>query len=381
MIMNEIRVGLIGFGTIGKLHTLAYRNLPISMKDPQVAPRLVTLLRSQLAKDADLATASGFEVVTTDPGEFYAQRLDAVDICTPNHLHYSQAQQALAAGVAVFCEKPLAMNYQEALKLADQADSLKAITQVAYSMRYSPAIRMVKGLLEQGLIGNLLNFRAFKYHSSYLDNRRPITWRLKYDQSGGGAFQDLGSHLADLARYLIGSPSRLRAEMRTYISQRPENAGSNILDVVDVDDWAHCLLEFPGGGVGELEVSRMAAGSGELTGLEIHGSKGALTYRSDQPESAFYYDLNQKRWQTSELMPVPAAGERPIALLWPEKKFSQGDMLNRHMATIHDFLLNVSEGKPCLINFQEAAKTQEIVEAAYRSARQGGEWLHLPLQP
>lgn len=379
--MKEIRIGLIGFGTIGKLHTLAYRNLPISMKDPQVMPCLVALLRSQLSKDMDLAAASGYKVMTTDPDDFYAQQLDAVDICTPNHLHFSQVQRALAAGVAVYCEKPLAINYQEALRLADQAASSKAITQVAYTMRYSPAIRQAKLLLEEGLIGTVLHFRAFKYHASYLDIRRPITWRLRFSQSGGGAFQDLGSHLVDLVRYLFGAPVRLRAEMRTNISKRPVNAGSTSLETVDVDDWAQCLLELPGGGVGSLEVSRLAAGSGELTGFEIQGSKGAINYRSDQPESISYYDLDQKRWQTSEQMPKQTGEERPIANLWPEKKFSQGDMLNRHMAAIYDFLLNVAENKPCLVDFRSAAQVQEIIDAAYRSARQGGEWLDLPTSP
>ena len=379
--MKEIRIGLIGFGMIGKLHTVAYRSLPISVKNPQVNPCLVALLRSQLSKDADLAAANGFKMITTDPDQFYAQQLDAVDICTPNDLHFLQVQRALAAGVAVYCEKPLGLNYQETLKLAGLAESRHAITQVAYTMRFSPAIRQAKLLLEEGQIGSVLHFRAFKYHASYLDTQRPVTWRLRFDQSGGGAFQDLGSHLANLVWYLFGTPARVKAEMRTYISKRPEIAGSPGLKTVDVDDWAHCMLELPGGGLGSLEVSRVAAGSGELTGFEIQGSKGALSYRSDHPDAISYYDLNLKRWQTIAEMPQPLTGERSIGLLFPEKKFSQGDMVNRHMAAIHDFLLNVSEGKPGQVDFRDAAHTQEIVEAAYRSSRQGGDWLNLPLSP
>ncbi len=379
--MKEIRIGLIGFGTIGKLHTLAYRNLPISTKNPKVTPRLIALQRSQLAKDADLADASDFQVVTLSPDEFYAQQLDAVDICTPNRLHFSQVQRALAEGVAVYCEKPLAMNYPDALILANLAETTHAVTQVAYTMRFSPAIRQAKRLLDEGQIGDVLQFRAFKYHASYLDLKRPITWRLKFDQSGGGAFQDLGSHLANLVRYFFGTPVRLRAEMRTFINKRPANAGSTTLETVDVDDWTHCLLELPGGGVGSLEVSRLAAGAGELTGFEIHGSKGALSFSSDRPEALSYYDLNKKHWQISDQIPETSAGERPIGMIWPEKKFSQGDMLNRHTAEIHDFLLNVVDGKSGPVDFRDAAQTQEIIEAAYRSAYQGGEWLDLPLSP
>ncbi len=378
--MKEIRVGLVGFGMIGKMHTLAYRNLVLSAKEPRVTPRLVALLRSQLSTGAAQATSSGFELVTTDPVQFYAQRPDTVDICTPNDLHFNQVKEALSAGAAVYCEKPLGLNYQEAISLADLAERRHAITQVAYTMRFSPGIRQMKRLLEEGLIGQVLHFRAFTYHASYLDPARPMSWRLRFDRSGGGAFQDLGIHLADLVLYLLGNVGRLHAEMRTFIPRRPAAPGSLSLENVDVDDWMHCLVELSGGGTGTLEVSRQAAGSGESTGFEVYGSQGALIYSTEKPETASFYDLSQKEWHTRELAASAPVGERPMAETWPEKKFSQGDMLNRHSAAIHDFLLNVAEGRPSPIDFRAAARAQEIVEAAYHSARQGGAWENLPLK-
>ncbi len=378
--MQEIRIGLIGFGMVGRLHTLAYRNLLLSVKDPQVTPRLVALLRSGASQDTNPLAQGAFEMVTTNPEEFFAQNLDAVDICTPNNLHFSQAQRALEAGLAVYCEKPLGLNYPESLKLAELAETCSAITQVAYTMRYSLAVRQIKECLEHGRIGRVLHFRFYKYHASYLDETRPISWRLRSEQSGGGAFQDLGSHLADLVQYLIGSPVRLSALMRTHLAQRPERKGSDRLESVDVEDWAHCLLELPEGGIGTMEVSRMAAGAGEGTGLEFYGSKGSIIYSSDQPEMVRFYNLDEEGWQTSETVPGPAKGENSLAMLLPEKKFSQGEMLNQHLAAIYDFLLNVARGHPSQLDFRTAARAQEIVEAAYRSARLTGEWLDLPLQ-
>jgi predicted dehydrogenase len=186
---------------------------------------------------------------------------------------------------------------------------------------------------------------------------------------------DLGSHLADLSRYLFGPPQQIRAQMRTYIQQRPEKQGSDQFRQVDVDDWAQCILEYGAGEVGEIEVSRVAAGSGELTGIDIFGSKGSISFKSTNPETAKYYDLNQKAWSISEIFPAPIGQERMIADIWPEKKFSQGDMVNRHMAAIYDLLLNISENKTCLVDFKEAAKSEEIVDATYRSARDGGSWI------
>jgi predicted dehydrogenase len=168
--------------------------------------------------------------------------------------------------------------------------------------------------------------------------------------------------------------------MRTFIPQRPAAPGSKTMENVDVDDWMQCQVELSGGGMGTLEVSRLAAGSGESTGLEVYGSKGALIYSNHNPETASFYDASQKQWRTSELVAGAPAGERPIAEIWPDKKFSQGDMLNRHLAEIHDFLLNVAEGRPGSLDFRAAARAQEIVEAAYRSARQGGAWENFPLK-
>lgn len=373
--MKELRIGLIGFGFIGKIHTLAYQNLLMSFKNPKIKPKLVALLRSPLTAPGDGLPSSIFETVTSNPEKFFEQDLDLIDICTPNHLHYSQVEKSLKTVRAVYCEKPLAMTYPESLQLAQMAESSHVITQVAYMMRFSPAIRQIKRLLSDGMIGDLYHYRAFKYHASYLDNQRPISWRLRSDQSGGGVFMDLGSHLADLSRYLFGPPQQLRAQMRTFIQQRPEKPGSDQLRQVDVDDWAQCVLDYGSGGMGEIEVSRVAAGSGELTGIDIFGSKGSISFKSTNPETATFYDLNQNAWNISEIFPAPIGQERMIADIWPEKKYSQGDMVNRHMAAIYDLLLNINENKTCLVDFKEAAKSEEIVDATYRSARDGGSWI------
>jgi len=378
--MKEIRIGLIGFGFIGKIHTLAYQNLLFGVKNAKVKPKLVALLRSPLTEPGNELASQSFEFVTSNPDKFFGQNLDLIDVCTPNHLHYAQVERALKSVGAVYCEKPLTMTYSDSVALAKMADSLHAITQVAYMMRFSPAIRQIKRIISDGMLGDLYHFRAFKLHASYLDTRRPISWRLRFDQSGGGVFMDLGSHLADLSRYLFGPPQQIRAQMRTFIQRRPENPGSNQLREVDVDDWAHCVLDYGQGGMGEIEVSRVAAGSGESTGIDIFGSKGSISYHSNFPEAATYYDLNQKAWKTNEIFPAPIGDEHGIAEIWPEKKFSQGDMVNRHMAAIYDLLLNIAEKKTCLVDFKEAAKSEEIVDATYQSARDGGSWRHISQQ-
>ena len=378
--MVTYRAGLIGFGMIGKVHAIAYRDLPLCYDHPQIDVRLSALLKAHPENNLAAIQAVGFQKVTSDPNEFFDQELDFVDVCSPNYLHFPQVSAALQAGLPVYCEKPLALNLAEAEELSSQANSSGLLNQVAYANRYLPAIRQMKSLIESGAIGEVLHFRTHKFHQSYLDPARPISWRLRRDLAGGGAMMDLGIHLVDLVHYLMGDISRLKAGMRTFIKDRPTQPGSQVRQNVDVDDWAHCTLETSSGAVGWIEVSRMAAGSGESTAFEVYGSRGSVAYRHTHPDTALFYDLNRKEWLEGPGDLSQAAVQKPRPGLWPTSKFSQGEMTNRHMASLYDFLLNIKEDKPAWVSFDVARKAQEVVEAAYRSATQNGDWISLPLQ-
>lgn len=375
--MRTINVGLIGFGYIGKIHTIAYRDLPLCLGQAGVAPNLAAVLRSQLETEKEAMQAAGFEVCTASPDEFFDQPLDVVDICTPNYLHLEQCRRALERGMAVYCEKPLAMSYEEARLLADLAEKAGVINQVAFVMRNLPAVRQMKTLVEAGEIGEVLNFRGHMFHGGYLDPNRPMSWRLRHSQSGGGVFADLGSHLVDLAMYILGGVRAVRAQTRTFISERPVSRGSPECERVDVDDWALCTLELVSGATGVIEVTRMAAGASQESGFEIYGSRGALIYRESNPDSVFYYSLQKGEWRSAlGHLPTPS-GERPIEQIYPTSKYSQGMMTNAHLAAEADLLLNIAENKPSTNNFRSAARVQQVVEAVYLSAKAGGEYQRL----
>jgi len=378
--MVTYRAGLIGFGMIGKVHAIAYRDLPFCYDHPQVEVRLSALLKAHPENDLAAIQAAGFQTVTSDPDEFFDQELDFVDVCSPNYLHFPQVSAALQAGLPVYCEKPLALNLPEAEELTSQAKSSGLLNQVAFANRYLPAIQQMKSLIETGAIGEVLHFRAHKFHQSYLDPARPISWRLRQELAGGGAMMDLGIHLVDLVHYLMGDIARLRAGMHTFIKDRPTHAGGQASQAVDVDDWAHCTLETSSGAVGWIEVSRMAAGSGESTALEVYGTRGSVAYRHTHPDTALFYDLSRKQWLEGPGGLSREVAQRTRPGLWPTSKFSQGEMTNRHMASLYDFLLNLKESKPAWISFEVARKAQEVIEAAYRSAAQDGDWISLPLQ-
>ena len=374
--MKEIKVGLIGFGFIGKLHAQAYRSIPYAFNPPAVLPRVAAVLRSHAGVKEGFLHSLGDPLVTTDVDTFFEALSGdgpaAVDICTPNDTHLLYAREALRRGLPVYCEKPMARSLPEAQEMeaaARAAGDGEVTTQVAFMLRYLPAVRQVKALLENGALGEVFHFRAKMFHGSYLDPERPMSWRLSRERSGGGALADLGSHLVDLLGYFLGEVSWVRAEMRTFIKDRPARAGTSKRLPVDVDDWASLTLGFECGATGTLEATRMAAGAHDDTTIALYGSRGSAYVDTHRPDAARYYDLRKQQW-TEGVRGLPmASGERPIEQLWPPSKQSQGMMVDAHLACAYDFLQYAVEGKESPLSFASALKTQEVLAAAYRSAR------------
>jgi predicted dehydrogenase len=374
---KTLNVGLMGLGFIGRVHVNAYHAIPLCFPNPAVTASMGALLRSHKGTDGFLQSA-GFGLVTTSLEEFFSAPLDLVDLCTPNRLHQEEALAAIERGIPVYCEKPMARSFDEARNMAQAADKKGVLTHTAFVLRYLPAIRQIKSLIGAGELGEILNFRAHMFHASYLDRNRPMSWRLRMAESGGGAFADLGAHLVDIVIYLLGGVRTVRAESRTFIKERPVAKGDIRLEKVDVDDWMVSSLELHSGAVGQIEVTRMAAGAGEETTLEIFGTKGAVSFQMAQPDAVRYFDLKRGQW-IQGIIQAPPSDERPLETIFPNAKFSQGMMTNAHLASAYDFLQCIVEGKPSALDFKSGLAVQEVLEAAYCSAARSGESLTLPL--
>jgi len=376
---KTLRVGIMGLGFIGRVHANAYHAIPLCFPAAPVTAQVGAVLRSHPGSD-EFTRQAGFDLVTTDLDEFLSAPLDMVDICTPNDLHEPEALAAIERGIPVYCEKPLARSLDEARRMAAAAEQHGVMTHTAFVMRYLPAIRQMKAILNSGELGEVFTFRANMFHASYLDPNRPMSWRLRHADSGGGAFADLGAHLVDMVRYLLGETSSVRAEARTFIRERPAGKGSSQRETVDVDDWLCATLEMQTGAVGQIEVHRMAAGAGEDTKVEIFGSKGSLALYMAQPETVRHYSLARGQWLQGAVSTAGLNdGMRPIESIYPTPKFTQGMMTNVHLASQFDFLQCIVEGRPSALDFNAALAVQEILEAAYTSAKRGGEKLRLPL--
>lgn len=272
-----VRIGIIGSGSIaGFIHIPGFQRCP----DVEVA----------VACDASLevaeatARAFGIPATTTDYREVLARPdIDAVVIATPNHLHRSISLEALAASKHVLCEKPLGMNAAECREMVEAARRSGRVHVVSFVYRFVPAMRYLKYLVDSGAFGEIRHFRAL-----YLQ-RVPdvwLGWRSQKCQAGSGALGDIGSHLIDFARYLVGEISAVSGWTRTFLARR-RVAGTDRDEACDVDDAAAFLAEFHSGATGVFEVSRLAPGRGiernDYQYVELNGSKGSAVYSLYEP--------------------------------------------------------------------------------------------------
>jgi len=371
-----IKIGIIGLGFIGKVHAQAYRSIPFSFPDAPVEAVISAILRTSTGRDEAFIQSLGNPLVTTDSKAFYAAGLDMVDICTPNYLHLEQAKDAAQQGCHLYIERPLGLNLAHASEIASAAERANVLTHTAFMKRYYPAVQQAKVIIDSGLIGEITNFNVHYYHNSYMDPLRPISWRLQQAPSGGGAMADLGVHIMDMTRYLLGEAVWVQCHTRTFIPQRPASKGSKEMETVDVDDWGLSVVGMQNGAIGTIEATRMSGGLGDSNRMEIFGSKGSVVVDLEHPLHCTYYDQDQKTHHIGAL-DLPSPNSHAI---WPPAKMSMGPFLDAHSACIYDFLGCIRDGRESMINFSDATRTQEILEAGYQSADQGGQKISLPLE-
>ena len=376
---DPVKVGLIGLGFIGKIHAQAYRSIPFCYKNPKTLGKVSAVLRRKIGGDQEFLETLGNPFVTTDENAFYDQDLDMVDICTPNALHMKQAITALEHNVHLYIEKPLGLNLAHAREIAAAARSAAVLSHTAFMMRYFPGVQQAKAIIASGALGEIYNFRAQFFHNSYMDPERPTSWRLQHALSGGGALADLGVHMIDMMRYLLGEASFVQCRTRTFISQRPDSPSSRKLVPVDVDDWALCTVDLESGAQGSIEVTRLSGGMGNSTRMEIFGSRGSVVIDINHPLRCEFYDQKSNQYHHGDLdFPAPE-GESEISSYWPPAKMSLGHFVDAHSVCIYDFLQRIRVGRQSPLNFDDAVKTQEILEAAYLSASRNTETIQLPL--
>lgn len=289
--MEKLRFAMIGGGgQIAKAYALALSSYPAYFWPIDTMPEKEVLVevREDLAQES--AARFGFNRFSTDWRKVvHDPDVDVVVVLVPNNLHRDVVVEAAAAGKHVICEKPLAPTVAEASEIVDAVSRAGVHSQIGFNWRLTPAIQMARKLIDDGTIGEVLDFRGFWLADFALDPSVPLVWRFRAADSGSGALADEGSHLVDFARYLVGDISTVSGLSRTFISERPLPDGSG-RGPVDVDDNVGFMVTFAGGQYGYIEATRSSSGRKSYTGFEVHGTKGTIAFNWERMNELELYD-------------------------------------------------------------------------------------------
>jgi predicted dehydrogenase len=276
--MGELRIGVVGYGMMGRAHCYGYRVAPMIRALP-VTPVVTMMSGRDAAAVAKAAVAYGVPQTLTDWRELVARDdLDVVDICTPPGTHAEIAEAAAAAGKAVLCEKPLAVSYAQAAAAARAVAGVH--NAVGFNYRRLPAVALMRRMIDDGAVGDVRLWRATWLSDEFTDPTTPYDWR--FDRAmGGTTIADLGCHLIDMALWMAGEITDVCAQSQTFITKRPLFDGG-VTEVgeadITVDDASSALIRFSSGARGTVEMARSAVRRPCDFTVEVNGSEGTLLF-------------------------------------------------------------------------------------------------------
>ncbi len=372
---SEVRIALVGSGFMGRAHSNGLRQVDTFFDLPVRVVRKVLVARNP-ETGGRLAAAFGWEELEQDwRSVLERDDIDVVDIVTPGLTHAEIAIEAMKAGKAVICEKPMANSLAEARAMAAEAESAGVLTMCNYNLRATPAISLARKMILDGKLGRIHQWRA-AFQQGWLVNKDfPLTWRLQKEKAGSGALGDLGSHSIDLARMLVGEIQSVNGLMHTFTRQRPipvrdegrYSKPSGEFGEVTVDDSTWAMLAFESGAIGTMEATRMA--TGQLVGnrFEVYGDKGGIRFDFMRLNELQFYDATREGevqgWST-----INTTGPmHPYMEGWWPKGHSLGyEHTFAHL--FRDFFTAYAAGVPAEPDFADSLRTQAVLAAIETSA-------------
>jgi predicted dehydrogenase len=368
----QIGVGMMGYAFMGKAHSNAYKTLAYMMYPPPAMPRLVSICGRNEEAAAEAAKRYGYEAYTTDWRKLVAdERIQLFDNGAPNYQHAEPCIAAAEAGKHVICEKPLGRTTEESHRMLEAVTKAGVKHMVGYNYRFVPAIRQMRDLIESGALGRIYHFRA-QYLQEWLlpHYATPFTWRVDKAQCGSGALGDLGAHIIDLARFLVGEPKAVSATTRTFTSERPLVDGSG-MGKVDVDDAFVSLMEFDNGAIGTLEATRFVAGCKNHQVVEVSGEKGSMRFNIERLNEleVFWVGEQPRETQGFHNVQVSEAYHPWWQNWWPHGHFIGWEHTFIHELThLLDCIVNNKSVAPYGADFMDGYKAAVVCDAILESS-------------
>ena len=356
----EIGVGMLGYAFMGKSHSNAYKKLPYMMYPPVAIPRLLGIAGRNEEAVKEAAHRFGYEAYYTDWRKMLEDdRIKLFDNGGPNDSHAEPCIEAAAAGKHILCEKPMARNAEEA-KLMWHAAELAGIKHmVAFNYRFVPAVRLAYDLIQSGKLGQIYHFRAVYLQEWIMPHYgTPMIWRTDKKQCGSGAIGDLGSHVIDLGRFLVGDMTSVSALYKNFIPERQGPDGR--MHVVDVDDAFASVVAFKNGAIGTIEASRFCAGHKNYNVIEINGEKGSIRWNLERMNEieVFWVDDQPKETQGFHTIGVTEGYHPFISNWWPH-----GHIIGWE----HTFVHEINHLLDCIVNDKSVAPLGATFEDGYRN--------------
>ena len=370
----EVGVGMLGYAFMGKAHSHAMLTIPHMMYPPPAIPKLAAIAGRNEAAVKEAAKRYGYQRYYTDWREMLKDdSVQLFDNGGPNDAHAEPSIAAAKAGKHVLCEKPLGRTADESKRMRDEVMATGVKNMVAFNYRFVPAIRQIRKLVESGALGQIYHFRAVYLQEWIMPHYgTPMIWRLKKDQAGSGALGDLGAHIIDLARYLVGEIGSVSAMKKTFIKQRPDGQGG--MGTVDVDDAFASVVEFENGALGTLEATRFAGGRKNGQRLEINAEKGSIVFNLERMNELEVFWVGEQPKETQGFHNVLVSeGYHP----WWENWWPQGHMIGWEHTFMHeithllDCIVNDKAVSPIGADFEDGYRAAVICDAIVDSAEQG----------
>jgi predicted dehydrogenase len=266
------------------------------------------------------------------------------------------------AGKHVFCEKPLATHAGAALRLWLEAERGGVVHMCGFNLRFLPAVRLARELVESGQLGTPTHFRARFLASSALRADQGSTWRFQRSAAGSGAVADLGSHLVDIARWLAGEVEAVSAATRTYV---PERDGAP----VDVDDAFAAVVELEGGAIGTLEASRAAGRRTGECAFQVDATRGSLSFDATRLNEL---EVTTRRKETRHIEVTDP--HHPFMELWwpaPGHAIGWGDSFTHELRHLIAAVAGEATVRPYGADFGDGYRCAEVCDAILRAADTG----------
>ncbi|GMO30447.1 MAG: Gfo/Idh/MocA family oxidoreductase [Termitinemataceae bacterium] len=383
--MKTYNVGLIGAGFMAKAHSIAYAGLPMCFW-PAPALTHKKLIADLTQERADEAAAQfGFDKGTANWKDIINDKdIDIVDICTPNNAHAEIAIAAMEAGKHVLCEKPISRTLEEAKAMYETAKKTGLTNMLCFNYRMTPAVQLAKKYIDEGALGDILDFRGTYLQDWSADPSSPLSWRFQKKICGSGAFGDIATHVVDMLRFLIGDFNEINARMATYVKERPvqtgavdnlgtvKGGGSGPKEKVDVDDQCLLTIKCKNGAFGTIEATRNAWGRNNYITFEIHGTKGSVYFnyeRRDELQVCFASDPGDRRgFRTVYTGPAHPYGVN----LWPIPALGIG-YTETKIVELSKFVDAIVKGSQVSPSFEDGYNIELIGEAAFKSV-ESGQW-------